>query len=277
MPGGIIVLTDQQDRHGYFVRNLVNSGIPVQGVITGTKRRLVTKQQPVQIFTEPERRALKVVKHQRHSAQERYFADDAKYLEKLPDGIWLDHVRAEDGDVNNPRFVERIIQAKPEAIVVMGATMLRGSILNLSFPIVNMHTGLSPYYRGGRSNMWPILQDDYGYFGVTIHRIAPGIDDGNILVSERILVEADDTYPTINARAVIAGTASMVRVLQRLQLDKSWSGVDQWTKGKLFLDRDYTARTAQAYIDRQSAYIAEHLYRQQRGQLDDIRLIALSD
>lgn len=271
MQGGIVIITDQQDRHGYFVRQLIDTSLPVVGIITGAKRRQ-TSLLIAPRFTETDRHVLGEVKRQRQDAQEHYFSGCAEFLAS-PAIAWREKVQPADGDINHPRFLKRIADAKPDIVAVMGATLIRRPLLDLPCVFVNLHTGLSPYYRGGRSNMWPIIEGDFGYFGVTIHRITPGIDDGDIFASDRILVDRSDTYATINARAIKYGCAQMIKVLERLLDEPRWSGTTQWQTGKLFFDRDYNVDVARRYLRSADTFMREHVRRQRNDTLFDVQLV----
>lgn len=270
----IVVITDDSDRHGYFAESLIESGLPVIGVITGAKRRISSSTSiPKKTLAEDEREALRAVKRHRRHAEQVHFEGAFERFATLigRKSIWWDRVSDADGDINHPRFVEKLTQASPALVAVMGATLLRQPLLALPTTFLNVHTGLSPYYRGGRTNMWPIIEQDFGYFGVTVHRIAPGIDNGAIYASKRILTEPGDTYATINARAIKAGTDALINTIERGLPDGA--GVEQWHSGKLFLDRHYSPAVAKQYLAQLPAYIDEHIRRQRTGQLATVRLV----
>lgn len=272
---GILIITDDQDRHAFFANKIIQSGMPVIGIITGAKRRQMVGE-PINFAELPDddADALRTVKRERIEAERFMFGGQAEKLAKDRGDIVVDQVTEADGTINAPRFVELIKQMAPAVIAVMGAAMLRAPLLETGAAFLNLHTGLSPYYRGGRTNMWPIIEGDYGHFGVTVHRIAPGIDDGEIYASRRVLVRPRDTYAGVNARAIKAGTAAMIDVIERLLDEPDHRGVDQWETGKLFYDRDYTPAVARTYLAKREWFMAEHLRRQARGELPELRLIA---
>lgn len=276
MQGSIIIITDNSPRHGYFVKKLFEAGLPVQGVITGAKRHLKRHADTLPpTYSKMEKLALREVKNQRRKAENRFFGQENDVFDRHPSSYWHDHVHLADGDINNARFVDIISNSAPKIVAVMGATIIKPQLLDLPSAFISMHTGLSPYYRGGKSNMWPILEGDFGLFGVTIHSLAPGIDNGNILASKRVLVEPGDDYPTINARSIIEGVKLMGKVLAYHLSHPQWLGTEQWSRGKLFHDRNYTPLIAQRYLDTLPSYIDEHLKRQKAHKLDAIRTVEL--
>lgn len=78
-------------------------------------------------------------------------------------------------------------QLSPDLIVVSGTGLVRPMMLSLrpTIGIVNLHTGLSPYIKGGPNcTNWCIATSQYDKIGNTIMWINEGIDAGNIITSE---------------------------------------------------------------------------------------------
>ena len=46
---------------------------------------------------------------------------------------------------------------------------------------INIHAGLSPYYRGSDCNFWALYDDNPHLVGATIHLLSKGLDNGPIL------------------------------------------------------------------------------------------------
>lgn len=62
--------------------------------------------------------------------------------------------------------------------------------------LFNIHFSLLPKYRGMYTSIWPILNNE-NETGVTLHRIDPGIDTGNVIASIRFKIEKNDTSRAI--------------------------------------------------------------------------------
>ena len=97
----------------------------------------------------------------------------------------------------------------------MGTCLLKKKIISLAPNVINMHTGLSPYYRGGWTNFFPIIDNVYGHFGVTIHRMSIGIDSGDIIFSSQTKIDLNDDYFSINCKAISDGTIIMIKTIKR--------------------------------------------------------------
>jgi len=50
---------------------------------------------------------------------------------------------------------------------------------------INIHMGLSPYYRGTACNFWALYDDRPAFVGATVHLLSRGLDNGPILFHVR--------------------------------------------------------------------------------------------
>lgn len=141
-------------------------------------------------------------------------------------------------NINDPGVLAFIKQLSPDIICVNGTNLIRDPLLNWAdeshIPIVNLHTGLSPYSRGGNCNLHMLLEGKPQYVGATIHYIDKGIDSGDICRTLRPKMSHDDPYEYIEAKVFIAGIDALVDSVDPV-VKKTASKIKQWEKGKLFL------------------------------------------
>jgi methionyl-tRNA formyltransferase len=111
---------------------------------------------------------------------------------------------------------EAILEAdKPDVIVVYGTTIIRSNIFEKARIItLNMHTGLSPYYRGDSTLFWPVYHDDAEHLGVTVHELVASVDGGSIAATSSVIYEAGDTEADMFAKGVKAGTSLYLDAVQ---------------------------------------------------------------
>jgi folate-dependent phosphoribosylglycinamide formyltransferase PurN len=75
----------------------------------------------------------------------------------------------------------------PDLIIVSGTRLIKDKLLSLNpkIGILNLHTGLSPYVKGGPNcTNWCIANNEFHLIGNTIMWIDRGIDSGNIVTTE---------------------------------------------------------------------------------------------
>ncbi len=143
-------------------------------------------------------------------------------------------------ELNAPATAAWVNDCKPDVIVVFGTRLIKPPLTTLApRGTINLHTGLSPYYRGGHSTFFALLNAEPQYIGATVHRIDPGIDSGAILRSDRPMLASDDTLYSLECKVACLGSDLVMEVLSRLE-NGNCPGVPQWTPGRLYYSRDYT-------------------------------------
>ncbi len=100
---------------------------------------------------------------------------------------WPDVPMLEVATINSQEAHEFTKNIDPHLIVVSGTGLVKEAFLCLpvEIGIMNLHTGLSPYVKGGPNcTNWCIANNEWHLIGNTIMWINAGIDTGNIITSE---------------------------------------------------------------------------------------------
>lgn len=143
-------------------------------------------------------------------------------------------------DPNGPETADWIRQRQPDVIAVFGTRLIGEAVLTQArFGALNIHTGLSPYYRGGQCTFWCLYEGDLEHVGVTIHHLTSKIDGGDIVYTARPEIQADDTVRSIECKLVKIGTEKMIEAIRGVR--EGWAPrVPQTGQGKLYLSRMFT-------------------------------------
>ncbi len=152
--------------------------------------------------------------------------------------------RIPPGKLNTDDTLGFLKAGNVSALAVYGTSLVRSPLLD-EWPgrMINLHLGLSPYYRGTATNFYPLLNEEPQYVGATIHLLDAGIDSGPILRHARPTIEAEDRPHTIGCKAIQVGTDAMIAVLHDLETDRL-RPVPQWPVDhpRLYLRKDYHPR-----------------------------------
>ena len=72
---------------------------------------------------------------------------------------------------------------KSDIYVVFGSSFIRGKLIDflIKKKAINIHAGVSPYYRGAACNFWALYDGNPHLVGSTIHLLSKGLDSGPIL------------------------------------------------------------------------------------------------
>jgi len=183
---------------------------------------------------------------ERTRQEEKYFGHDAAFLTPS-DGPAI--IQIEPGCLNHEKTLTFLDQQEPEVVVVYGTNLIKSALLKRwSGNMINMHLGLSPYYRGTATNFYPLLNDQLQFIGATIHSIDAGIDSGAIFAHARPAIVAEDMPHTIGCKAIQAGLDALVNVLGHMSDGRGIAPVPQWEQpgARLYLRKDYHPRQVAA-------------------------------
>lgn len=91
------------------------------------------------------------------------------------------------GRINSdPSLTEKIIEFCPDFVIFYGCCLIEHNVIEkLNVPLINIHLGLSPYYRGSGTNFWPFFNQEPEFVGVTFHSLTAKVDGGDILLQLR--------------------------------------------------------------------------------------------
>jgi folate-dependent phosphoribosylglycinamide formyltransferase PurN len=87
-------------------------------------------------------------------------------------------------DINDDATIDFINLIKPDLLMVSGTSLLRKKILSIPVTrgIINLHTGLSPYIKGGPNcTNWCIATGQWHLIGNSVMWIDAGIDSGDLI------------------------------------------------------------------------------------------------
>lgn len=120
--------------------------------------------------------------------------------------------------INAPDARAELERWQPEVLVVAAyGQILSPEVLVIPhWGAVNVHASLLPRYRGAAPVAHAILQGET-QTGVTLIRMTPQLDAGDILAQEAIPIWPDDTAGSLEARLAELGARLLVAWLQRLE------------------------------------------------------------
>ena len=116
------------------------------------------------------------------------------------------------GTINGEEIIKWIECIGPDLIFVYGTSIVSQRVLSLAKVSLNLHTGLSPYYRGSDAHFWPLYNGELQKIGATVHDCTSDIDGGNIYSRVSVRVEEDDDPFSVFARCVKAGAITYSKV-----------------------------------------------------------------
>lgn len=119
--------------------------------------------------------------------------------------------------VNAAEYLDRLRALDLDLIVSVNASQkFRKGILELPrLGCINVHGALLPRYRGRLPSFW-VLVNGEKETGATVHFMNEDLDDGPILLQERVAIEPDDTQDTLIAKTKAVGARLLIEAIDRL-------------------------------------------------------------
>ena len=120
-----------------------------------------------------------------------------------------------------PDTLARLERAAPQVGVVFATRRLPGAVRRaVGAPILNLHPGVLPAYRGVHTGYWALRRGDPAGFGTSVHLIDEGLDTGPILARRRIEPVPGDDAACYPARLVAAGVPLLLDAIQAVLADR---------------------------------------------------------
>lgn len=119
---------------------------------------------------------------------------------------------------NNSEFQQRLRELNPDAIVVVGYGRIIPKWM-LDLPPrgnINVHGSLLPKYRGAAPIQWAIASGET-VTGVTTMLLNEGMDTGDILLQQEIMIGNEDTALTLALKLAKIGADLLVETLRGLE------------------------------------------------------------
>jgi methionyl-tRNA formyltransferase len=114
----------------------------------------------------------------------------------------------------DPAFAAELAAMRPEVIVVAAyGQILPQAVLDLpKFGCVNVHASLLPKYRGAAPIPWAILNNE-PETGVSIMKMASGLDTGDVLSQRATPIDGDETAAMLHDRLAAMGAELLAATL----------------------------------------------------------------
>ena len=158
---------------------------------------------------------------------------------------------------NNKDLSNQLKELKPDIFIVIAyGKILSKEILNIpKYGCWNAHASLLPRWRGAAPIQRALLSGDK-YTGVGIMKMDEGLDTGDILIEEKIIIENNENLQTLKDKLSelsskliiksidllnIKNNISELNLLNQLSLNREIKYANMITKSEYFLNLDDTA------------------------------------
>jgi hypothetical protein len=98
-----------------------------------------------------------------------------------------------------------------DIFIVFGSSYIKGDLCKelIRKKAINIHMGVSPYYRGSSCNFWAIYDKNPEMVGATIHFLSEGLDSGDILFNVFPKSEKIDSF-ILGMKSVLSAQDALI-------------------------------------------------------------------
>jgi methionyl-tRNA formyltransferase len=163
------------------------------------------------------------------------------YDQQFPE--WPEVSTSFHNSANDEDLIAAIEGERPDLVVVSGTDLIRKRTLErFATKVMNLHTGISPYIRGGPNcTNWALALGEFDLIGNSVLWIDPGIDSGAIIASERTPLTGRETLTELHLKVIEHGQDLYRRAVEAFVAGRSLPSVPQGSigAGRLFYTRDW--------------------------------------
>lgn len=175
----------------------------------------------------------------------------------------------------NTNTVSKIVKDfNADFCFIFGTNIIRSPVIDvLPDSKINLHLGLSPWYRGGATLFWPFYHLKPQFSGVTFHQINESPDAGEIIHQSCPNFESLDGIHDIGAKCIIQAADDIHKMMKFWLKNKEFKGKVQKTTGRVWRTSDFHASHLRVIYDLYSNKIVDHYL---KGNLSNERPLLYS-
>ncbi len=231
----IIILTGAEIRHKYFRMNIANDDriTVLASFCEGDEKSLENRVKKNQESSCLERQHVEA----RSQAEEDFFSEYLKSVEDKSKPIFI-----AKGEINKSNIVDKIVGLNPDLLVCYGSSLIKSDLLRkFNNKFINVHLGLSPYYRGSGTNVWALINGEPDMVGATFMYINAGIDTGEIIHQIRADIFVGDSPHSIGNRLIRKMTKTYADIISSFNfLEHS---IQPSAEGKIYYIKDFDSNS----------------------------------
>lgn len=226
----VVLLTSNSLRHRYIARQLAEQ-LQLELVIAEEKSAGI---QNTSRFSEADATFIAGHFNARTQSEWDFFGDFQNFPKEVP------VVKIPHGTINVQKVNILVDSHHPDYLVLFGSSIIKDPLLEkYSGRIINLHLGLSPYYQGSATNLFPFYYNEPECVGATIHLATSKVDDGPVLHQLRPDIEWNDNLHSIGNKTILKAGKILPDIIKAFSTKKFIPNTQSGT-GKICRNRDLT-------------------------------------
>lgn len=168
-------------------------------------------------------------------------------------------LKIKKGEINNNYVVDRINENNYDFIIFYGCSIIKKEIIRKFFNIkLNIHLGLSPYYKGAGTNFFSFTNNEIHFCGSTIMTLSKKVDDGKIIHQLRPNISLGDNIHEIGNMIIKRTASDLCKIITFEKKIKFYNFKSKY-KTKYFKKKDFNIKSLKKTLKNFDLYKIEYV------------------
>jgi folate-dependent phosphoribosylglycinamide formyltransferase PurN len=153
-------------------------------------------------------------------------------------------------ELNTKLVADKVKEFNADFCFIFGVDLILDPVIDvLPKDKINLHLGLSPWYKGGATLFWPFYHLEPQFCGSTFHQITRQADAGEIIHQCVPELLSGDKIHDVGARCVVKARDDLRKLLMYWKCEQGFKGVVQRTSGRNWRGVDFYASQLRVIYD----------------------------
>jgi len=228
----VLLISGNHPRHLYIHQAFLESDIECKGIVMTREELIPNPPENISLIDKNN-----FIKH----FNNRFKIEKKAYGDLEPENVFSDIevLYTSPRKLNSERSAKFVKKFNPDFSFIFGPDIIKNHLFSTLPNIsINLHLGLSPWYKGSATLFWPFYFLEPHFAGVTFHQIINKADAGSILHQSVPELSIGDGIHNVGVNAVKQAKKDLYTLIELLKKNRI-NLVDQRVSGKLFLTKDF--------------------------------------
>lgn len=184
--------------------------------------------------------------------ENRYEVESKVYGNLNPQEVFSDHrkIFITSDELNSEQIATEVENFNADFCFIFGVDLILDPVIGrLPQNKINLHLGLSPWYKGGATLFWPFYHLEPQFCGSTFHQITKQADAGEIIHQCVPELYLGDTIHDVGARCVVKAKNELSGIFSYWKKTGKFEGMVQKTSGRNWRGVDFHASQLRVIYD----------------------------
>lgn len=152
----------------------------------------------------------------------------------------FDSISIKRDELNTKLVADKVSKFNADFCFIFGVDLILDPVIDvLPKDKINLHLGLSPWYKGGATLFWPFYHLEPQFCGSTFHQITKQADAGEIIHQCVPELLSGDKIHDVGARCVVKARDELSKIFSHWNSEQGFEGVIQRTSGRNWRGVDF--------------------------------------